>query len=118
MIFFKKTSARRTQVRKNINSEKLSQISQFANTDVLVSALLWLVFTVSCILIFSFEVIQQKALSFNIDPAVVCSRKELNILLESRGDADYKKSRIFKAWRNEFMQQVYENIETAALLLG
>ncbi|MCK4982301.1 MAG: HRDC domain-containing protein, partial [Victivallaceae bacterium] len=65
-----------------------------------------------------FEVIQQKALSFNIDPAVVCSRKELNILLESRGDADYKKSRIFKAWRNEFMQQVYENIETAALLLG
>jgi ribonuclease D len=65
-----------------------------------------------------YEVIQQKALSFNIDPALICSRKELTMLLDSRDAADYKKSRIFKGWRNEFMQHVYENTEIAALLLG
>ncbi len=65
-----------------------------------------------------FRVIQQKAASFNIDPALVCSRKELNILLSSRENADYKESRLFKGWRDEFMQQVYENTTIASLLLG
>jgi ribonuclease D len=65
-----------------------------------------------------YEVIQPKAMSFNIDPALVCSRKELTMLLDSRdGGGDYKKSRIFRGWRNEFMQHVYENAGVAALLL-
>ena len=67
-----------------------------------------------------YELIQQRAVSFNIDPALICSRKELTILLDSRsrGDVDYKSSRIFKGWRNEFMQHVYENTNAATLLLG
>jgi len=63
-----------------------------------------------------YEVISQKAMSFNIDPALVCSRKELTVLLDSQGNHDYKKSRISKGWRDEFMQNVYENTDIAALL--
>ena len=59
-----------------------------------------------------YEVIEQKALSFNIDPALICSRKELTMLL----DSELKESRIFKGWRDEFMRHVYENTEIEALL--
>ncbi|MDD5598327.1 MAG: hypothetical protein PHV82_10315, partial [Victivallaceae bacterium] len=64
-----------------------------------------------------FDLIKEKAALFNIDPALVCSRKELTLLLDSHGSADYKKSRIFKGWRNDFMQEVYKNAEAAELLL-
>ena len=63
-----------------------------------------------------FEVIEQIAISFNIDPNLICSRKELTMLLDSREGINYKKSRIFKGWRDEFMQSVYTNTEIESLL--
>jgi len=59
MWFFKKTSPRRSQVRKNITAERFLQISRFANTDSLISALLWLLFVVLCIPVISLELIKQ-----------------------------------------------------------
>jgi len=53
MGFWKKVSPRRSQVRKNITAERFSQISRLANTDSLISSLIWLLFVVLCILILS-----------------------------------------------------------------
>lgn len=55
MRLFKKTSPRRNQVRKNITTERFLPISRFANTNSLISALLWLLFVALCVLILSFE---------------------------------------------------------------
>jgi ribonuclease D len=63
-----------------------------------------------------YEVIQLKAEQFNIDPALICSRKELTMLLDSKGSDEYKNSRLFKGWRDEFMQNVYENSDVESLL--
>ena len=65
-----------------------------------------------------FDLIKEKAALFNIDPALVCSRKELTQILDLHGSEDYRKSRIFKGWRNDFMQEVYKNVEAAELLLN
>ena len=59
-----------------------------------------------------YDVIEQKASLFNIDPALICSRKELTILLDSKS----RESRIFEGWRDEFMQEVYENTAIEDLL--
>ncbi len=59
MWFFKKTSPRRSQVRKKKTLERLSQISQFANTDRLISVLLVLAFIVLFVFILSFEIMPQ-----------------------------------------------------------
>ncbi|MHC4125453.1 MAG: HD family phosphohydrolase [Planctomycetota bacterium] len=59
MLFFKKTSPRRTQVRKTIIAERLSRISRFLSTDLLISILLWCVFVVVTVSILSFELIQR-----------------------------------------------------------
>ena len=59
MRLFKKTSPRRNQVRKNITAERFLQISRFANTHSLISALLWLLFVALCALILSFKLTQQ-----------------------------------------------------------
>ncbi|MHC4488243.1 MAG: HDIG domain-containing metalloprotein [Planctomycetota bacterium] len=59
MRFLKKVSPRRSQVRKNISTERFSQISRLVDTDHLISLLLWLVFVVLCIPILTFELIQQ-----------------------------------------------------------
>ena len=59
-----------------------------------------------------YMLIEQSALSFNIDPALVCSRKELTLLLDSNS----KESRIFEGWRDKFMQRVYENTDIESLL--
>jgi putative nucleotidyltransferase with HDIG domain len=59
MPFFKKTSPRRSQVRKSITTERFAQISRFANTDSLISVLLGLLFIVVCIFILSFGLVQQ-----------------------------------------------------------
>jgi putative nucleotidyltransferase with HDIG domain len=59
MWFFKKTSPRRNQVRKKKTIEQLSQISRFATTDRLISALIVFFFVVLFTLILSFELIQQ-----------------------------------------------------------
>jgi putative nucleotidyltransferase with HDIG domain len=54
MGFWKKTSPRRSQVRKNISAERFSRINRLVNTDSLTSALVWLLFVALCILIISF----------------------------------------------------------------
>ncbi|HUV62804.1 MAG TPA: HDIG domain-containing protein [Sedimentisphaerales bacterium] len=53
MGLWKKISPRRSQVRRNISADRFSQISRFANTDVLVSILIWLLFVVLCTLVLS-----------------------------------------------------------------
>ncbi|UCC96615.1 MAG: HDIG domain-containing protein [Phycisphaerales bacterium] len=53
MGLWKKTSLRRTQVRRNISAERFSQINKFANTDVLISILIWLLFVVACTFVLS-----------------------------------------------------------------
>jgi len=53
MGFWKKISPRRSQVRKNISAERFSRISRLANTDFLISILIWLLFVVLCTLILS-----------------------------------------------------------------
>ena len=71
MWFFKKTSPRRSQVRKNITVERFWQISRFANIDRLSSALLWLLFVMLCVPILSFELIQQSRYSDLIPITVI-----------------------------------------------
>ena len=53
MGLWKKTSPRRSQVRKNISAERFSRIYQLANTDFLISILIWLLFVVLCTLVLS-----------------------------------------------------------------
>ena len=60
MGFFKKTSPRRSQVRRNISAERFLLISRFANTDNLISAMLWLLFVTLTVFIISLELIRQK----------------------------------------------------------
>lgn len=59
MRLLKKTSPRRSQLRKNITAERLSQLTRFINTDLFISALLWLLFVGLCVFILSFELTQQ-----------------------------------------------------------
>jgi len=59
MWFFRKTSPRRNQLRRNITAERFLQISRLVDIDHLISALLWCLFVVLCIPILSFELIQQ-----------------------------------------------------------
>jgi hypothetical protein len=54
MWFLKKTSSRRSQVRKNIAAERFSKISRLANIDVISSVLLELLFVVLCVPTYSF----------------------------------------------------------------
>ena len=53
MGFLKKINPRRSQVRKNISAERFSRISRLANTDFLISVLIWLLFVILCTLILS-----------------------------------------------------------------
>ncbi len=53
MPFWKKVSPRRSQVRKNISASRFSQISKLANTDFLISILIWMLFVVLCTLVLS-----------------------------------------------------------------
>ncbi|UCE49797.1 MAG: hypothetical protein JSW47_06525, partial [Phycisphaerales bacterium] len=53
MPFWKKISPRRSQVRKNISAERFSQINRLANTNFLISILIWMLFVVLCTLILS-----------------------------------------------------------------
>jgi len=75
-FFWKKTSPRRDQVRKIIAGEHLSQITRLANTDILSSVLLWLLFVVVCAPILSYELIRQatylEVISLTVAVAVVC----------------------------------------------
>jgi putative nucleotidyltransferase with HDIG domain len=71
MWFFKKTSPRRNQVRKKKTIERLSQISQFASTDRLISALVVFLFAVFFAFILSFELILQARFLELIPRAVI-----------------------------------------------
>jgi putative nucleotidyltransferase with HDIG domain len=82
MWFLKKTSPRRSQVRKKKTIEQLSQINRFASTDRLISALLVSLFVVFFIFILSFELIQQARYLDLIPRAVI-------VVLISLGAAFY-----------------------------
>jgi len=64
MWLFRKTSPRRSQVRKSISAERFGQIRRLADTDVIISLLLWLLFVIVCIPILSFESIQKASADF------------------------------------------------------
>ena len=55
MGIFRKTSPRRSQVRKNIPFDRFRQISRFVNRDNLLSALIWVVFVGLCAAVLSFD---------------------------------------------------------------
>jgi len=59
MWFQKRTNSRLNRVRKDTTVDRFTQISQFANIDVITSILLGLVFIALCVFILSFELIQQ-----------------------------------------------------------
>jgi putative nucleotidyltransferase with HDIG domain len=59
MWFFKKTSPRRSKVRKSIYAGRSLHINRLANTNVIISLLLWLLFIVLCIPILYFDSIYQ-----------------------------------------------------------
>jgi putative nucleotidyltransferase with HDIG domain len=59
MWFFKKTSPRRSKVRKSIYAGRSLHINRLANTDVIISLLLWLLFIILCIPILYFDSIYQ-----------------------------------------------------------
>jgi putative nucleotidyltransferase with HDIG domain len=59
MGFLKKIRQGRSPVHKDIFGERFSQIGELASTDVIISILLWLLFVVLCVLILSFEMVQQ-----------------------------------------------------------
>ncbi len=57
MWFFKKTSPRRSQVRKIISAGSSLRLGRLADTDVIISLLLWLLFVLVCIPILHFDFI-------------------------------------------------------------
>jgi cyclic-di-AMP phosphodiesterase PgpH len=56
MSFFRKISPRRSQVRRNINTERFVNIKRLADKDVFFSILLWLVFVFMATLILSLHI--------------------------------------------------------------
>ncbi len=60
MGLFKKTNPRRSRVRQNISLGRSFKNSGLFNADIIVSALLWLLFVVACTGLLSFEMVQQR----------------------------------------------------------
>ncbi len=61
MRLFRKTSPRRNQVRKSITTgERFSPMRWLADTDFIISAMIWLLFVVLCICVLSFQLILQR----------------------------------------------------------
>lgn len=58
MGLFRKTSPRRTQLRRSMSAERGPRIGRFTDTDLITSALTWLFFVVLSIPIVSFDLIQ------------------------------------------------------------
>jgi len=100
--FLKKTSPRRSQVRKSMAAERLSQISRLASTEHVISVLLGLVFVVLCVLILSFELIQQGRYSAVIPIAAI-------VVLTSTAAAFY-----IHHWQS----QIIKNHTRALALIG
>jgi cyclic-di-AMP phosphodiesterase PgpH len=55
MALFRKTSPRRTLVRRTITERRSLKLAQLANPDALISGLLWLLFVVGCSIVLSFQ---------------------------------------------------------------
>jgi len=55
MAFWRKTSPRRSRVRKSIPAERFTQLNWLTDTKLLISVLLWLVFVILCIAILSYQ---------------------------------------------------------------
>lgn len=53
MGIWKRISPRRSQVRRTISAERFSKLTRFANADVLISILIWLLFVVLCTFVLS-----------------------------------------------------------------
>jgi cyclic-di-AMP phosphodiesterase PgpH len=53
MALWKRKSPRRSQVRRNISAERFSLITRYANADVLISLLIWLLYVVLCTFVLS-----------------------------------------------------------------
>ena len=71
MRFFKKTSPRRSRLRKDKTAERFSQISRLADKSIIISLLIWLLFVVLSIPILSFELIQQAGAYHRMIPKTV-----------------------------------------------
>ncbi len=71
MGLLKRTSARRSRLRKGMTTERFSQVSRFANMDSLISLLLELLFVIVCIFILSFGLVQQQRYRELIPIAVI-----------------------------------------------
>ncbi|MHC4706684.1 MAG: hypothetical protein ACYS8I_06315 [Planctomycetota bacterium] len=84
MWFRKKTSPRRTQLRKSRGPERLSQLGWLADADNVISAMLWLLFVVLCIPILSFGLLKQARHREVIPIAII-------VILVSAGGALYIK---------------------------
>jgi putative nucleotidyltransferase with HDIG domain len=71
MAIFRKTSPRRSQVRKYIAAGRLSHLSRLANTDVISSTLVWLLFVTLSVFVLAFERIQRGSYLEVIEIAVL-----------------------------------------------
>ena len=71
MRFFKKTSPRRSRLRKDKTAERFSQISRLADKSIIISLLIWLLFVVLSIPVLSFELIQQTGAYHQVIPKTV-----------------------------------------------
>ena len=76
MWFLKKTSPRRSQVRKNIAAERFSRISRLANINIIGTVFLGMFFVVLCVAVLSFELIQQthyrEVISITVMVVLIC----------------------------------------------
>ncbi|MBN2643052.1 MAG: HRDC domain-containing protein [Victivallales bacterium] len=67
---------------------------------------------------FILEQIQLKAERINIDPALLCSKNELNNLLNSKDKLESREHRLFKGWRADFMRELYAQDSRIAAVMG
>ncbi len=71
MPSFRKVSARRSQVRKNIAGERFARISRLADIDIVISIVLWLAFVIACCFILCFDLIGRRDYRQAISLAVI-----------------------------------------------
>ena len=71
MRLFKKTSPRRSRLRKDKTAERFSQISRLADKSIIISLLIWVLFVVLSIPVLSFELIQQAGAYHRVIPKTV-----------------------------------------------
>jgi len=70
MGLLKKTSSRRSQLRKTIVAERFSQIGRLADMDHMISLLMAVLFVIFCIAILSFDLVRQRKY-FDVIPIAV-----------------------------------------------